>query len=309
MKKAAIDIGTNSTRLFIAEVKHKRITNSILRAAKITRLGEKVDATKKLSPTAIGRTVKVLKDYRSIIESEKVDKVKAVATSAVREAKNAAVFLDKVADECGFAVDVLDGGREAELSYIGATTDAKLRKQGHYYFVIDIGGGSTELIFGDSKKITSICSLNAGCVRLMEMFFVSDPPTADNIKGLRNHLRAKLKSCFPEGLPPDIKIKKLVPIAVAGTSTSLVAVDREMEPYDPNIVHGSLFSRERTEYMLLKLSKMPLDKIKRLKGLDPQRADVIVAGAAIQAEIMDYFDLDKVRVSEKDILDGIVLKE
>ena len=249
-----------------------------------------------------------MKNYRQTVDAEGVKRVKAVATSAVRDAANAGSFLAKVADECGLAIDILDGRREAELSFIGATSDPILRRQDKSYLVIDIGGGSVELIFGDKKKITDIASLDAGCVRLSEMFLKSDPPTAGEIKDLRSFVGKRLGDRFPGGLPQGIDSRQLEAIAVAGTSTSLVAVDLELEPYDPNIIHGSLFSRERTEYALLKLAKLPLAELRRLKGLDPKRADVIVAGAAIQAEIMEYFRLEKVRVSEKDILDGIVLK-
>lgn len=308
MKKAAIDIGTNSTRLFIAEVKKKQITEPIFRETEITRLGEGVNAAKKLKKSAINRTLKVLKNYRSIIDSQGVTNVKAVATSAVRDAANSTLFLEKVSNECGLDVDILDGRGEAELSFFGATADPKLRKKIDYFLVIDIGGGSTELIFGTHAKIDNLSSMDAGCVRLTEMFLKDDPPSVDQIKELRSYLRLKLAELFPDKIPLNKVPEELTALAVAGTSTSLVAIDMGLEPYNPKIVHGALFSRERTEYILLKLAKLNLEKLRKLKGLEPKRADVIIAGAAIQAEIMDYFGLDKVRVSEMDILDGIILK-
>lgn len=309
MKKAAIDIGTNSTRLFIAEVKDGTITDSLIRETIITRLGEGVDKNKSLKPEAIKRTVKVIKRYADLIDKNSVKDVKAVATSAVREAKNSNEIMTEVSSKLGIEVEVIDGAKEASLSYRGALSDDKINKSGKQFMVVDIGGGSTEIIFGDKKKIFSKNSIDIGCVRLTELFLKDDPPSINRIKASRDYVGKKLDDLYSGKLPDTIKREDLSAILVAGTATSLVAIDKSVEPYDPKKIHATPFSRLRTEYVLLKLSKMKRAKLRHLKGLDPKRADVIVAGAAIQAEIMSYFKLDRVVVSEADILDGLVLAD
>ncbi len=309
MLKAAIDIGTNSTRLLIAEVKKGRITKEVMRLTKITRLGEGVCSSCMLKEASIERTMKALVGYRRVLDEYGVEKVSAVATSAARDAGNVGKLLSEAAVNCDINIDVIPGDLEAKLCFIGATSDSSLQGNADVYLVIDIGGGSVELIYGEKRKIKSACSLNIGCVRLTEMFLHDDPPSRSSVEELKTYVGNKLADEIPQKFLDSISNEALIAIAVAGTSTSLVAIDLKLETYDPKIIHGAKMSLWRVEELLKKLSRARLDELRRVIGLQPQRADVIIAGAAIQAEIMSYFGLKEITVSERDILDGIILKK
>ena len=307
MKKAAIDIGTNSTRLFIAEIKEDAIVDSIIKETIITGLGKNVEKNAVLGKAGIKKTVGVLKGYSDIIKKEKVGRVRAVATSAVRDAKNADDFLSQAKESASIDIEIIDGKKEAGLSFTGAISDPVIKKSGDNYLVIDIGGGSTEIVYGDRHKIKFSDSVSAGCVRFTEKYLTNDPPTAEQLKKLRLDLHGLLSKHFKKSTLAGIDKSSLSAISLAGTATSMVSIIKRLDEYDPDKVHGYMLSRERIEFLLLKLSRMKVAELKKLKGLHPDRANVIVAGVAIQAEIMEYFGLGKIIVSESDILNGILL--
>jgi len=304
--KGAIDIGTNSTRLLIAEVEKGSISKEILRLTKITRLGEGVSASCILKDAAIERTLKALRDYRDILDKYKVEEVSAIATSAARDAGNVGILLSKASVNCDINIDVIPGALEAKLCFMGATSDPLLQGNTDEYLVIDIGGGSVELIYGEKRKIKGTYSFDIGCVRLTEMFLHDDPPTKNSIVELGEFVKDKLCAAITKDVIEDIS-GNAIAIAVAGTSTSLVAIDLKLRTYDPNIIHGAAMTRGRVDELLKKLSRARLSELRRVIGLQPERADVIIAGAAIQAEIMNYFGFNEIIVSERDILDGLIL--
>lgn len=302
MKISAIDIGTNSTRLLIAQAEEGKISKVLLREAIITRLGEKVNETKSLSPQAIKRTLKVLSRYRQTIDKFGVEKIRTVATSAVREASNAREFLSRIKKELALKVEILSGEEEAYISFKGAISDPRFSAE--KFLVIDVGGGSTELTLGSQTNIDKFHSFDLGCVRLTETFLFHDPVLYEEIEGLRAHVYQQIKDVFDPRLLID---KEGLAIAVAGTPTSLVAIKFSLEVYDSQKVHGQKLYREEVENLLSLLFQVSLAERKKITGLEAERADVIIAGTAILAEIMGYFGLQGVVVSESDILDGLVL--
>ena len=309
MKKAAIDIGSNSTRLFIAEIKKNEIVDSIVRETVITRLGKGVEDKSVLGKKGINKTIGVLKDYSKIIKNKKVSKVQTVATCAVREAKNASDFIDQVRKSTSIDIDVIDGKKEADLSFKGAISDPIIRKSGSFYIIIDIGGSSTEIIYGDRDKVIYSDSMSAGAVRFTEKFLKDDPPTTEQIVELRKHLVTLLDKHFKKSPLTEPDKDSLSAVSLAGTATTMVSIIKKLDKYEPDKIHGHTLAREKIEYLLLRLSRMKVKDLKHLKGLHPDRADVIIAGVAIQAEITEYFGLDKIIVSESDILNGILLDQ
>lgn len=292
---AAIDLGTNSTRLYVCAVTNGQI-KQLARKTVITRLGEKVIKTKKLQPNAVQRSLKILQAYKEEINRFKVEKCLAVGTSALREAENSADFLVKAEEILGFKPQVISGEKEAELTYLGCTWE----QIGSYFLVIDIGGGSTELIYGTKKEIIFSTSLLLGCVSLAEMFLVSDPPTKAELVQAQKFAKKVLDSHLPQ-LNPNTKS-----IAVAGTPTSLVAIRDKIWPYQPDKVHGQTLTKKEINQLAKQLSLLPLNARKKVVGLQAQRAEVIVSGTIILQAILSSLKISSIIVSERDILDGIV---
>jgi exopolyphosphatase/guanosine-5'-triphosphate,3'-diphosphate pyrophosphatase len=285
MRVAAIDLGTNTTRLLVADIEDHRV-DEVLRRTRITRLGEGVDSRRRLLPVAIARVRNCLSDYRRELETAGAERTLAVATSAVRDAENGEAFLGEVEWSYGFATRQLTGDEEAELTLRGVGVDEDA-------LVVDIGGGSTELIGAGVHA-----SLNIGSVRLTERSLPSDPPTA---KELAN-AAAAVRELLPEGPAPERAI------GVAGTITSLAALDLELTEYDPDRVHGHRLSAGGVERQLQRLAEMPLAERREVPALEPERAPVIVAGAVILREVLTHFSLDEIEASERDILHGIALE-
>lgn len=315
MRVGAIDIGTNSTRLMIGQLHENGKLDSLRREAIVTRLGEGVNETSYLSESAVQRTLKIIEEYKEIFEQNRVDQVVIAATSAVRDAKNGQDFLDQVELLMKTKAHVLSGNEEAKLSFLGATYDicrdtsrsrAILVRE---VLVLDVGGGSTELIAGAPPRISKMVSLDIGSVRLTEMFFKNDPPSDSQVEDARKYIREALAPVVSE-----IKTSSFWPggsdvalIGVAGTITTISAVKQRMEVYDPKRIHFSrLSSADISETLAIFLSK-PLGERREIKGLEPKRADVIIAGALIAALVLEAFDLREIIVSEHDILDGLVL--
>jgi exopolyphosphatase/guanosine-5'-triphosphate,3'-diphosphate pyrophosphatase len=281
---AAIDLGTNSTRLLVADVDDGRV-EEVARALKITRLGEGVDARRRLLPLPIARVRNVLSDFRRELERLGAERTLAVATSAIRDAENGEAFLGEVEWSYGFATRLLSGDDEAELTARGVAAGRTLDPG---TLIVDIGGGSTELIRTVPGTVKT-ASLDVGCVRLTERF-------GDDFDAAGQYVR--------ELLPPlDVRAA----IGVAGTVTSLAALDLGLDEYDPERVHGHRLDVLAVDEQLRRLAAMPLEERRRVPGLDPERAPVIVAGASILRELLRRYDLAEIEVSEHDLLYGAAL--
>jgi exopolyphosphatase/guanosine-5'-triphosphate,3'-diphosphate pyrophosphatase len=287
VRVAAIDLGTNTTRLIVADVTDGTV-DAILRRSTITRLGEGVDARRRLLPLPIARVRNCLSGYRRQLESLGAERALLVATSAVRDAENGEAFLGEVEWSYGFTTRLLSGEEEAELTLRGVGgVDGET-------IVIDIGGGSTELIASSARVSTEL-----GSVRLTERFLESDPPAASELEDLARAIRSVLEE-------HDLSADR--GIGVAGTVTSLAALDLGLVDYDADRVHGHRLSREGVETQLERLAALPLAERREVRGLEPERAPVIVAGAAILREVMRHLELAEIEVSERDILDGAALE-
>jgi len=277
---AAVDIGTNSTRLLITDGTRESI---------VTRLGEGVDATGRLGEAPMRRVLDVLLRYKALIGDAPAA---AVMTSAVRDAQNGGDFAARVQDALGFPARILTGNEEAELTFAGATAQ---RDEQEPLLVIDIGGGSTELVIGRRGAVTFHVSTQIGVVRHGERHLHSDPPTPDELQALRADIQ------LPDH-PPASRA-----IAVAGTPTQCAAIDLGLEEYDPVRIEGHVLTRTRLDELYAELAAKPLGELQQTRGLDPARAPVIVAGIAILLEVMTSFGLDQVEASEHDILYGLAL--
>jgi exopolyphosphatase / guanosine-5'-triphosphate,3'-diphosphate pyrophosphatase len=292
VRVASVDLGTNTTRLLVADVSGGHVEELVRREA-ITRLGEGVDTGRRLLPTAIARVRNVLVDYRREAERLGVKRMLAVATSAVRDAENGEAFLRKLESSHGFATCLLDGRAEAELTFRGVTAGGAVEEQ---TLVVDIGGGSTELVLGGPEGVERAVSLDIGSVRLTERFVRNDPPATAELEGLAVHVRQLL---------PNVSVVRAV--GVAGTVTTLAALDLGLETYDSAGVHGHRLSPAAVERQLGRLASLPLAKRRQVPALDPDRAPVIVAGAAILLEVMRGYELQELETSVRDLLDGAAL--
>ncbi len=296
---AAVDLGTNSTRLLVADVDDGCISD-LARETRVTRLGEGVDERGRLLPGPIARVRNVLTDFRRTAESLGAERTLAIATSAVRDAENGEAFLGEVEWSYGFATRLLSGHEEALLTFRGVTSERTL-EQGTV--IVDIGGGSTEFVAGGRDGIRWHDSLDIGSARLTERFLHSDPPTHDELDAAAEGVRALLA----ERVPDEIRSDTSAAIGVAGTITSLSALALGLEEYDRDRVHGSELSADALDEQLQRLASLPLEERRGLRPLDPDRAPVIVGGALIAREVLAYFELDTLEISERDILDGAAL--
>ncbi len=296
---AAVDLGTNSTRLLVADVDGGRISD-LARETRMTRLGEGVDERRHLLPSPIARVRNVLTDFRRTAESLGAERTLAIATSAVRDAENGEAFLGEVEWSYGFATCLLSGHEEALMTFRGVTSERTL-EQGTV--IVDIGGGSTEFIAGEQDGVRWHDSLDIGSGRVTERFLRSDPPTRDELGAAATATRALLA----ERVPDEIRSGTTAAIGVAGTLTSLAALALGLEEYDRDRVHGFELSAEALEEQLQRLASVPLEERRGMRPLDPERAPVIVGGGVIAREVLAFFGLDKLELSERDILDGAAL--
>jgi exopolyphosphatase / guanosine-5'-triphosphate,3'-diphosphate pyrophosphatase len=280
VRVGAVDLGTNSTRLLVADTEDGGV-REVARSLRITRLGEGVDTRRKLLPTAVARVRNVLADYRRELESLETERTLAVATSAVRDADNGEAFLAEIEWSYGFSTRLLTGDEEAALTCRGVAAGRHLD---HGALIVDIGGGSTELILPDRHV-----SLDIGCVRLTERFGED----------------ADAAGAYVATLLPDWPVADA--IGVAGTVTSLAALDLGLVEYDAERVHGHVLTATAVEEQLARLASLPLEKRRVLSGLEPGRAPVIVAGAAILRAVLRRYRLDSIEASEHDLLHGVAL--
>jgi exopolyphosphatase/guanosine-5'-triphosphate,3'-diphosphate pyrophosphatase len=286
-----VDLGTNSTRLLVADVAGGAVTE-LDRRLTITRLGEGVDARRLLLPAAIARVRNVLTDYRRAIEELGAERTLAFATSAVRDAENGEAFLGEVEWSYGFSTRLLSGDQEALLTFRGVSAGRNLDANS---LILDVGGGSTELIVGGPAGVEYHDSLDLGCVRLTERF-----PSAP--EAAAEHVRATLE----ELVPPQVRPRQA--IGVAGTVTQLATLDLGLDEEDAEIVHSHRMSMATIEEQAERLAAMPVEEIRRLRGMHPERAPVIVAGAIVVRETLAHFGLSGLEVSERDIMHGAALE-
>jgi exopolyphosphatase/guanosine-5'-triphosphate,3'-diphosphate pyrophosphatase len=306
MRVAVVDIGTNSTRLLIAEVdRETSAVRELARRSRVTRLGEGVDATGRLSDDAVARVMDTLEKYASEIGEQGCEANLAVCTSAVRDAQNGSDFLTRVREE-GLDARMLAGEEEAQLTFLGAMSGREDgdRDADEPTVVIDVGGGSTEFIVGSGREAGFHVSLHAGVVRMSERHIHSDPPKPQELQELAKDVRA----VFLDGLPPNERAPVTRGIAVAGTATSAAAIDQELDPYDPARVHGYELQLATVEMLLARLADMDEAARREVVGLHPDRAPTIVAGMILLSEALRAFELEQVEVSEHDILFGGALR-
>jgi exopolyphosphatase/guanosine-5'-triphosphate,3'-diphosphate pyrophosphatase len=296
---AVVDLGTNSTRLLVAEVDGGRV-RELERRSTVTRLGEGVDGSGRLAPAAIERVLDTLAGYRELIDQHDADPV-AVATSAARDSENRDELLDPMRERFGIEARTISGDEEARLTFLGATA---ARSDGAATLVIDIGGGSTELVVGVPRADPDFhVSTQTGSVRQSERHLHDDPPTAAQLDALRREVRG----IIDEAAPADLRARVEHGIAVAGTATQLASVDVGLAERDGDRVDGHVLTRDAIECLLATLAALPLAERREVRGLDPDRAPTIVAGAAILAEAAGAFELERVEVVVADIMHGVAL--
>jgi len=302
VRVAVVDIGTNSTRLLVADVQPAGAVRELVRQSQVTRLGEGVDATGALAEPAMDRVFAVLDDYRRLIDEHNAERNIAVLTSAVRDAANGAAFTERVREDYRLDARTLSGDEEAALTFLGATSERA--DDDETLVVIDIGGGSTEFIIGGGRGASFHVSTQAGVVRMSERHIHSDPPRPKELQALE----ADTHEVFAAALPDEQRHRVTEGIAVAGTATSAAAIELELEPYDPERVHGHRLLLGTVEYLLARLADMDNEQRRNVAGLHPDRAPTIVAGMILLAESMRAFGLEAVEVSEHDILRGGALR-
>jgi exopolyphosphatase / guanosine-5'-triphosphate,3'-diphosphate pyrophosphatase len=292
-----VDLGTNSTRLLVADVEDGAV-RELDRRLTITRLGEGVDARRQLLPTAVARVRNVLTDYRRASEGLGAERTLAFATSAVRDAENGEAFLGEIEWSYGFATRLLSGREEALLTFRGVAAGREPREG---TLVLDVGGGSTELILGGPGGVDFHESLDVGCVRLTERFLAGDPPSRDQLRAAASFVGGLLAERVPDVHPKHA-------IGVAGTVTTLAAVSLGLDEEDPDLVHGRRLSADWIADQVERLAGLPVDRIREERGIHPGRAPVIVAGALVMRETLAHFGLGELEASEHDIMHGAALE-
>lgn len=304
-RRAAIDIGTVTARLLVADVDEDSRVTEVIRRSVITHLGEGWTETNRLSESGMRRAADAVVGFVSEARQLGAERVIAVATSASRDAENSAALLDTL-DEAGVRPEIISGEREGYLTFLGATygfSDERL-------LVVDVGGGSTELVLGTSRtlddgryvEIDMSRSIDIGSRRVTELFLKSDPPTRAEVEAASVWIADELRSYFS-----SMRHRPREMLAVAGTATTLAAVDLKLDPYDPERVHGYRIGGPSLLDSLEHLTLLPLKERRRVVGLEPERAGVIIGGALILQAVMAYAGLPSTLVSEHDILYGMVL--
>jgi exopolyphosphatase/guanosine-5'-triphosphate,3'-diphosphate pyrophosphatase len=299
MRVAAIDVGTNSTRLLVAEEQPGGF-RPLDRRMIITRLGQGVDRTRRLSSEGLDRTFAAIADYAATCGEYGVQRLRVTGTSAVRDAHNRSLFFDGVRKLTGTEPEMLSGEQEARATFLGAVSDLL---DDDVKLVVDIGGGSTELILGRTEP-EHFSSIDVGCVRMFEKHLASDPPSPVELESLREEVRAHLDGARSQlEVPAGARL-----IGVAGTITQLAVLKSGLPVYDPDVTHHAVMLHGDVRLLAKRLESLSIEGRRRISGLESGRADVIVAGAEILVCVMEAFDSPDVLVSEKDILDGLVLQ-
>ncbi|WP_040476882.1 Ppx/GppA phosphatase family protein [Halanaerobium saccharolyticum] len=297
LRAAAVDIGTNSCRLLIAEKKTDESFNILSRKLEITRLGEGVDQNKILKKRAVNRVFKVLKKYKAIIDEFQVDRVRIVGTSALRDVENSYLLTEKIKD-LGLKLEIISGEKEAKLNYLGAVSNLE-----DNFLLVDIGGGSTEFIWSNSSEI-NFKSLDVGCVRMTEKF-IADPNEKISLAEI-NEIQSYVDNSLSKELELDKKFKVK---GVGGTITTLAAVKLALEVYDSSKIEDLKLKYSELEKIRDRLKDLKLKERKKVKGLQPKRADIIVSGLIILMTIMKYINSQELYVSDHDLLYGLLKEE
>jgi exopolyphosphatase / guanosine-5'-triphosphate,3'-diphosphate pyrophosphatase len=303
MRVAVVDIGTNSTRLLVADVDDDGALAEVERRTEVTRLGQGVDRDGVLGEEAIGRVLTAVGGYRRRIDVHGAERAVAVLTSAARDAANGAQFAARVRDEHGLDARVIDGDEEARLTFLGAT-NSRPADDPTPTVVIDIGGGSTELVMGSGREVSFHVSTQVGVVRHSERHIHADPPRAEELEALAADARAT----FAAAVPADVRARPRAAIAVAGTPTSLAAIDLDLECYSTDAVQGHVLTVGACQAMLERLAALPEAERRQVRGLHPDRAPTIVAGTVMLIETLRLFRLQETEVSDQDILHGAALE-
>ena len=301
-KVAAIDCGTNSTRLLIAEIGDNGQYEILNRRQEVTRLGEGVDATGNLNGEAIDRVLATLMSFREILDAEGIQEFRTVATSAVRDATNSGIFLSAAEGILQKEVELISGRQEAELSFLGATHSVEI---GGPYLVFDLGGGSTEFSYGE-KMCEQFLSINAGCVRMAERFIHSDPPLPEELSAALSLVELHLIDV--ESAIPSLD-KATTLIGLAGTVSAIAMIEQGLEKYSYELVHHYLMSHADMEEVFRILVTDNREQRLTNPGMEEDRVDVIVGGVCILIQIMRQFHFTECLVSEADILDGLILRQ
>lgn len=299
MRHAVIDIGTHSTRLLVVETRGDIVTE-LHRSAVVTKLGAGVDKNRALSDEGVKRTLGVVERFGSICRDLNVVSGRAVATSALRDVSSGDRFLSDVSRLSGFKASTIDGREEASYSFAGAVTGVPDLGPTTDVVVVDIGGGSTEIVLGSLTGIKASASMDIGCLRLTERFITDDVPSQEQRDALIEYSLQRMHDEAPH-IPPDTLI-----VGVAGTVTTLFAMANEIDPYDSKLVNHGLLSADDIGEVIATISSVGLEERQMLKALQPERADVIVAGSLIALAILQYVGTSVMMVSESDLLDGIM---
>lgn len=303
MRVAVVDIGTNSTRLLVADVGPAGDVTELARRSTVTRLGEGVATTGALGDAPMQRVFTVLDAYRAEMDELGVERTLAVLTSAVRDASNGDAFTATVRDRYRLDARTLSGDDEALMTYLGASSERPSDAPGPVV-VIDIGGGSTEFVVGDGDEVLFHVSTQAGVVRQGERFLRHDPPQPEELQDLA----AEATSIYEAAVPADLRARVKAGIAVGGTATQSAAIDQGLEPYDPTKIHGYRLPTGSIELLVARLNGMSEAERRDVAGLDPARAPTIHTGVVLLQQALRAFGLEEVEVSDHDILRGGALR-
>ncbi len=304
-RHAAIDCGTNAIRLLVADVLHGRLTE-VERRMLTVRLGEGIDATGEFTSAALQRTFTAVEDYAADIQRLGVRSTRMVATSASRDARNAAEFISGVRERLGIEPEVVAGSEEAELSFMGAVRGLPSSLIESPVLVADIGGGSTEFVSGDAEtgSISALCSIDVGCVRMTERHLHDDPPSAEQVQATVETIDALIDQAF--AVVPIEGVRTF--IGLAGSVTTVAALAHRLPTYDETAIHGCLVTQDQVEDVTARLLAMTKDQRAAEPVMHPGRVDVIAGGALVLRQIMRKLPIDFVMASETDLLDGIVYR-
>lgn len=299
MRIASIDIGTNTILMLIADVLQDGSLRFVRDEHVIARLGRGVDENNNILPDAFERVAKTLGEYRTTAQNERCDRIIACGTSALRDARNQKDFLDFIRKRLDMEIRVLSGKEEAELTYRGAVSGFVEKGKERHFAVLDIGGGSTELTSGINEQVLNAASFDIGSVRLTERYLKSSPPVSDGLDAAREKIRHHLAS-LPR-LQPGTEL-----VGVAGTLTTLAAMDLSLKSYDREKVDGHSLTLTTVERIFDLLKSKSLEEIKSIPQILPQRADILLAGVLILHEVMKHVHLEKVTASDRGLRYGLI---
>jgi len=295
---AAIDVGSNQVLIYIVKIENGNIKEVLIDEGEITKLGQGVTQTGVLRNDAVERTLTVLKRYKKILEKNHVKSYIAVGTSAIRESKNSGLFLKSIKDDTGIEINVISGEEEARLSFIAAVRGLNL--QNKETAVIDIGGGSTEFVFGIGNKIIKRFILKIGSLKMTESFLKSDPVKDEEFDNLIDFLDKEFQKLA------NLSYKRYFLAGVGGTMSNLGAMKYKLSTYDPKVVHGSKIHLSELKKLIDDVKSMTLEERKRIKGLQPERADVILAGMIILYTIMVRLNAEIITISDMGLRHGLI---